>query len=369
MVQQLNVLVLQGGGAIGAYQAGAYEAMAAHGEPVNWVAGVSIGAINAAIIAGNPPNRRIERLRQFWSAVSAGIPFLAPGRDNPLRQFWNEGSAAASAFSGVPGFFSPRRNVPWPTPVNKPEEVSYYDTSPLRDTLGELIDFDQLNSGNVRLSVGAVDVRTGNSIYFDTTATHLGVKHIMASGALPPGFPPVKIEDNYFWDGGLVSNAPLQYVIDRHGDSTPLTVFQVDLFSARGIIPRSLLEIEAREKEIRFSSRTRLNTDRARDMHRFRMAVQQLVQRMPDTLLNDPVVRNLEREAEPGPVTILHLIYRRGDFETASRDYEFSRASMEEHWQAGYKDTEESLNDPRWQHRKKAELGFVTMDLTNRERN
>ena len=251
------VLVLQGGGALGAYQAGVYEALDKEGIRPQWVAGVSIGAINAAIIAGNPPERRVARLHEFWDGVSSQLlaPAL-PDRYGPLmREMFNQSSAALVALAGVPGFFTPRFPPAPFQPAGTPGALSYYDTAPLEKTLERLVDFDLINTADVkhkvRLSVGAVNVETGNFRYFDSTdATYtqpIGARHIMASGALPPGFAPVEIDRQFYWDGGLVSNTPLQYVIDQP-TATDMLVFQVDLFSARGRMPRNLGEVAERAK-------------------------------------------------------------------------------------------------------------------------
>ena len=255
------ILVLQGGGALGAYQAGVFEALDAGQHQPNWVAGISIGAINAALIAGNAPGQRVARLREFWDLVSAvrpvpqPLPFMLPfkpwGLPAASRVALNEASANRAVLLGVPGFFLPR--VP-PAPFQPPGTagaISYYDTTPLRQTLQRLVDFDRLNSGAVRLSVGAVNVRSGNFAYFDTAHQRIDVRHILASGALPPGFAPVEIDGEHYWDGGIVSNTPLQYVLDQPG-SRPRTVFQVDLFAAAGAMPANLDEVSEREKDITF---------------------------------------------------------------------------------------------------------------------
>ena len=255
-----RVLVLQGGGALGSYQAGAYAALCRHEFDPTWVAGISIGAINAAIIAGNPKELRVPRLKEFWQLVSSPVLWRPIGKGDHSRSAFNEASAAWIAAFGVPGFFTPR--VPpaplWPR--GTPQAISYYDTAPLRETLTRLVDFDLINEKHVRLSVGAVNVRTGNFAYFDNAKEKIGPEHIMASGALPPGFPPVEINGEHYWDGGLVSNTPLDYVLDQE-KIEDLLIFQVDLFSARGQVPDSILEAQEREKDIRFSSRTRLITD------------------------------------------------------------------------------------------------------------
>jgi len=258
-----TILVLQGGGALGAYQAGVYECLAAMGHAPEWIAGISIGAINAALIAGNPPGRCVDRLREFWETVSS-FPFDAPIYGAPThapggRDIVNETNATIAMLFGVSGFFSPRVPAAPFQPPGTAAAISYYDTEPLRRTLERLVDFDRLNSGAVHLSVGAVNVRSGNFVYFDTRHQRLDPRHIMASGALPPGFPPIEIDGEHFWDGGLVSNTPLQHVLDLPSHRDRL-VFQVDLFAARGEMPATLAEASEREKDIRYSSRTRLTT-------------------------------------------------------------------------------------------------------------
>jgi len=213
--QDEGVLVLQGGGALGAYQAGVFEALHDARIKPDWVAGVSIGAINSALIAGNPPERRVSRLEEFWHLVSSAWPALSWSNDGPARSWLNEVSAALVMLFGVPGFFMPRVPPAPFQPAGMPGAISYYDTTLLARTLERLIDFDLLNSGPVRLSVGAVNVQTGNFTYFDSARQRLDFRHIAASSALPPGFAPVEIDGEHYWDGGLVPNTPLQYVLDQ----------------------------------------------------------------------------------------------------------------------------------------------------------
>jgi NTE family protein len=201
-----RVLVLQGGGALGAYQAGVYEGLAGAGFAPDWIAGVSIGAINAALIAGNPPERRIERLREFWSRVSARSTVVLPAGMDSARPFMNQMSAVSAAVFGIQGFYQPRAIPPHLAPAGSLGALSYYDTEPLQATLEELVDFDVFNRGDVRLSLGAVNVRNGESIYFDSRTHRITASHVMASGSLPPGFPPVEIDGEHYWDGGIMSN-------------------------------------------------------------------------------------------------------------------------------------------------------------------
>ena len=363
--EEEHILVLQGGGALGAFQAGVYEALATAGQMPHWVAGISIGAINAALIAGNPPERRVQRLHEFWdtvtSASAAWAPAVAPGV--ALRGALNEASATMGAVFGLPGFFAPRFPAApfhWPGTA---AALSFYDTGPLRATLEQLVDFGLLNSGSLRLSVGAVNVRTGNFAYFDTTKQRLDARHIMASGALPPGFPPVEIDGEWYWDGGLVSNTPLQYVLDQPGADGRL-VFQVDLFTAEGPMPAGLTQVTEREKDIRFSSRTRLNTTNALARHTLAQAAHRLVAKLPPKLADDPDVQALKAASSEPAVTVVHLIYRRKRYETQSKDYEFSRLSMREHWQTGRADMAHTLNHPDWRARTPPQDGIHIFDLT-----
>jgi len=362
------ILVLQGGGALGAYQAGVFEALAAMEHTPEWVAGISIGAINAALIAGNPAERRVERLREFWEGVSSfpwapSLPPLAQRLDG-ARDAVNETNATIAMLFGVAGFFSPRVPAAPFQPSGTPAAISYYDTAPLRESLERLIDFDLLNSGAVRLSVGAVSVTRGNFCYFDTSEQRLDVRHIMASGALPPGFPPVEIDGEFYWDGGLVSNTPLQYVLDEPG-RRPRLVFQVDLFAARGEMPANLSEASEREKDIRYSSRTRLNTTYELRRQATVQAAHRLLARLPERLRDDPDARLLAAIPCEAAVDVVHLIYRSKHYESNSKDYEFSRASMLEHWAAGLADTQATLEDPRWLGRDRRDTGVHVFDLAS----
>jgi NTE family protein len=336
-------LVLQGGGALGAYQAGVYATLAEKGYEPDWIAGVSIGAVNGAIIAGNPPELRAERLRDFWETVTEGLPAKPLIDGDIARSFFNEWSAFASIASGVPGLCRPRMPSVWLQPWGSEAALSFYDTAPLRDTLERLVDFDLLNDGHPRLSVGAANIRKGNSVYFDTSERRLGPEHIMASAALPPGFPPVEIEGEHYWDGGVVTNTPLQYLLDADRRSS-MVVFQVDLFSARGTMPRNLSDVCERQKEILYSSRTRLNTDVARSGQQIRRAVERLIDKLPPEFRHDTDVRYIgDKFASSVSMGIVHLIYREKHYETQTKDYEFSRVSMDEHWLAGVHDTRRTL--------------------------
>ena len=358
------ILVLQGGGALGAYQAGVFESLGKVYREPSWVAGISIGAINAAIIAGNPAQERVAKLREFWNLVSSSLVAPPLPAASAAREGLNEASASQVMLFGVPGFFTPRFPPAPFQPRGTLEAISYYDTSPLKSTLERLVDFDRINAGTVRFSVGAVNVRTGNFEYFDSTRHTIDARHVMASGALPPGFAPVEIDGEHYWDGGLVSNTPLQYVLDQPGKRRRV-VFQVDLFAARGALPATLAEVTEREKDIRFSSRTRLNTTNELDRQVIAQAAQRLIAKLPASLRDDPDVRALAKLRRESAVDVVHLIYRSKHYETQSKDYEFSRLSMHEHWDAGRADMAHTLHDPRWVDRARAASGVRVFDLTS----
>ncbi len=334
-------LVLQGGGALGSYQAGVIEGLAASGIEIDWVAGISIGAINAAIVAGNPPERRVERLGAFWDKMTSALPSFPIFMNDQMREFLHEWSAGFVLAAGVPGFFSPRLVSPMFAVPGTPEAMSFYDSAPLKATLDALIDWDLLNHGPVRLSVGAVDVESGNFHYFDTTDTKIDARHIMASGALPPGLPPIEIDGRLWWDGGLVSNTPLTHVLDHQTEA--LLAFQIDLFSAATERPRTIMDVMAREKEIRFSSRTRQVSDQVMRIRKDRELARKVIAKMPEALWDDPDVVALCARSQEHPVNLVHLIYRANAWEGGSRDFEFSARTMREHWEAGQQAVAETM--------------------------
>ncbi len=364
-------LLLQGGGALGSYQAGVYQALDEAGLHPDWIAGISIGAINSAIIAGNEPKRRVERLRRFWETVTEspfGIPslFHVPIPGVMLHRAINQARANNVLLGGAPGFFRPRFPPPYLLPDGTIEALSFYDVAPLRETLQELVDFDLLNDGRMRFSVGAVNVRSGNFVYFDNVTHRIRPDHVMASGSLPPGFPPTEIEGEYYWDGGLVSNTPLQWVLD----STPRVdtlAFQVDLWSAQGEMPGDLVEQETRQKEIRYSSRTRMGTDQFRKQQKLRRMAKAVLARLPSQVVREHFAE-LTAEADETVFNIVQLIYHAREYEGNSKDYEFSRRTMEEHWTAGYNDAVRTLRHPEVFERPTTPDGVFTFDLARQGR-
>ncbi len=357
-------LVLQGGGALGSYQAGVIEALAGADIEIDWVAGISIGAINAAIFAGNPPERRLERLQAFWDTATSALPSFPIFPQDAVREFVHEWSAWSVMMTGVPGFFAPRPLPPVMALPGTPAALSFYDPSPLVATLDTLVDWDLLNTGPVRLSVGAVDVESGNFRYFDTATDRIDARHIMASGALPPGLPPVEIDGRWYWDGGLVSNTPLTHVMDHQ--SAEMLVFQVDLFASAATLPRTIMDVVAREKEIRFSSRTRAISAERLKLRQEREAIRNLVAKLPAELRDEPDVVALAALADEPPMSLVHLIYRANAWEGGARDYEFSQRTMREHWAAGREAVAETIAKSRLVAENILDGHTAAFDLTRR---
>jgi NTE family protein len=359
-------LVLQGGGALGAYQAGVYQALHEANIEPDWVSGVSIGAVNAAIIAGNPPHRRVDRLRTFWERITDRTVWLYTPDGDIYRKARNVASAWLTILQGQPGFFEPRKPGPWLTAAGARDATSYYDSAPLRQTLRELVDFSLLNQNATRLAVGAVNVLTGNFIYFDSAHEEIELEHIMASGALPPALPMIKIGTDYYWDGGIVSNTPLQHLLD-HDDRLNTLIFQVDLFSSRGALPRDIQDVMARHKDIMYSSRTRYNTDTYRRIHVWKTRLHQALAKVPEDALTDEQRRLRDELADLPEITILHLIYQQKAYEGHAKDYEFSADSMREHWQSGYEDTKRTLKRKAWLEMPPEGAGIVVHDVHRQE--
>ena len=343
-------LLLQGGGALGAYQAGVYEALAETNLCPDWVAGTSIGAINSAIIAGNTREGRVAKLREFWELVSRS-PF---GFDGDLgafacerpRAFAQQMSAITATMLGVPGFYAPRiPNVVFQPPGTL-EVTSFYDTTLLRATLERLVDFDLINSENhdVRLSLGCVNARSGQLVYFDSTTDIIRAEHVMASGALPPWFPAVEIDGEYYWDGGVVSNTPLEWLA-RHRLPDTLA-FQVDLWAAPGELPKNVPEVMTRMKEILNSSRTIYRTDGYMEINHLYATLFRFLGQLPEEFKRGEDAEYLVSAARRCVHHLVNLVYRPTSAEGASKDNEFSRRSIEERWLAGHRDTVNALGHP-----------------------
>jgi len=368
-------LVLQGGGALGSYQCGVYEGLHKAGIRPNWFAGISIGALNAAILAGNAPEQRLEKLHGFWDRIS--IPAL-PFAQHLLawQQKWldelpmhksslsltNSQGALAALFYGQEGFFKPRFPPPWPQIGDGPAETSFYDTSALKTTLEEFVDFDRINASGVRLSVGAVNVRSGNFVNFDNTKDKIRAEHVIASGSLPPAFPAVEIDGEHYWDGGVVSNTPLDHVLGSFPRRDSL-VFQVDLWRAQGVLPRNLMEVFERQKDIQYSSRTRFNTKVIKDWQDMRTTLNALLKEIPPDHVTAEMRALLEPWLSDRVFNIIHLIYQTKPFEEQYKDYAFAPSTMREHWSAGLADMRRTLAHPEFFVPPSRRVGAVTHDV------
>ena len=376
-------LVLQGGGALGSYQAGVYEGLANAGIHPNWVSGISIGALNCAIIAGNAPEKRVERLRQFWEAICMPpmMPhsFVAGHQDMLGKEMspWagmmeSMGHAMFSSFAamsalvnGQEGFFKPR---PFAPGGGSPDKTSFYDTGPMISTLERFADFDRINSGETRVSLGATNVASGNFVYFDSTEHTLTPKHFIASGSLPPGFPATEIDGEYYWDGGCVSNTPLEYVLGVTPRRDTL-VFQVDLWSAEGPLPTDVFQINERLKDIQYSSRTRTVTNAINLMQRMRKALFDTIDRIPaEVRAQDPWFDQMVKHMMGSRYNVIHLIYRNKQTEGHYKDYQFSAETKNMHWQTGLHDMDETLRYPECLAMPGKGENFVSFDVHTRQR-
>ncbi len=374
-------LTLQGGGALGSYQCGVYEGLHQCGIVPNWFAGISIGAINAALLAGNAPEQRLDRLHAFWERIS--IPAIPFGRQlfewqEALRQtlplekstlvLANAQGAFAALLFGQTGFFVPRFPPPYVGVGHVESATSFYDTAPLKSTLEEFVDFDRINAGAVRFSVGAVNVRSGNFIYFDNfdkpgeAKTQIRAEHVMASGALPPAFAAIEIDGEHYWDGGLVSNTPLDHVLSQAPRRDSL-VFQVDLWRAQGALPRNIMEAAERQKDIQFSSRTRLGTDVVKRHQDLRTTLHALLDEIPAARISAEMRAELAPWLSDRVYNIIHLIYKTKPFEEQYKDYAFAPSTMAEHWRAGLADMHNTLAHPQFFVPPSRRVGVLTHDV------
>jgi NTE family protein len=356
------------GGALGAYQAGVYQALHEADIELDWVSGVSIGAINSALIAGNSPKRRLDRLRAFWERITERTIWAYTPDGDVFRKARNAASSWMTLTQGQPGFFIPRQQNPWLSFSGAQSATSFYDSAPLRDTLEELVDFSLINEKIVRCSVGAVNVLSGNFVYFDNQHEIITPEHVMASGALPPALPMVKIGTDHFWDGGIVSNTPLQHLLDED-DRLNTLIFQIDLFSSRGVLPRDMQDVMARQKDIMYSSRTRYNTDVYRRLHTWKKKLFDAIEKIPEDRLSSEQRSLREELADMPDITILQLIYQQKAYEGHAKDYEFSGTSMREHWQSGYEDTRRTLKHQTWMSIPPPGSGVVVHDVHREQEN
>ena len=354
-------LVLQGGGALGAYQAGVFEGLIEANVNPNWVAGISIGALNCAIIAGNKPEDRVAKLKEFWETIchppspvanvmtsmidmmNSTVGMFNERSKDMTETFFGTLAAGQAILAGQKGFFVPSSMAPG---MGNPAQISYYDTSPLISTLERLCDFDRINDGEMRVSLGATNVRNGNFVYFDNTEITLTPYHFLASGSLPPGFPATEIDGEFYWDGGCVSNTPLEYVIAGPNRKDTL-VFQIDLWSAKGNLPETIGEVMTRMKDIQYSSRTRSITTAVKEMQRLRDLLNETIAKVPPAVrAKDPFFKELAAKLEGVRYNCIHLIYQNKQTEGSYKDVEFSHETKEYHWASGLSDIRLTLDHP-----------------------
>ncbi len=341
------VLVFQGGGALGAYQAGVYQAMHEAGIEPDWIIGTSIGAINAALLAGARPEDRLERLRQFWRRVQRpdyGAEWLAN---------------LATIFGGLPHFFAPYAEAFLnPRRPLGPENAAYYSTAALKDTLRYLIDFSRLNSGAPRITVGAANIKTGDMQYFDSRTCPLDMSHVMASGALPPAFPAVRVGEDLYWDGGILSNTPIEAVFDDNPRRNSL-VFSVQMWHPRGPEPSSIWDVISRQKDVQYASRTEAQVTRQKQIHRLRHIIKDLSDLLPEDVKKRPEVKEL---AAYGCTTRMHVVRLLAPpiaGEDQTKDIDFSAAGIAERWSAGLADTRQVLAEKPWERDTDPLEGFI----------
>ncbi len=340
--------VLQGGGALGAYQVGVVKALSEYQVEPDWVVGTSIGAINGSIIVGNPPEKRLEKLKEFWHRIATPDYFMPYHLFDSyyayLHRCWG---AQMSLCFGQPGFFVPKLINPWFMFGESPQKISFYDTSLLKKTLEDLIDFDYLNSNKIVLKIGAVNVTSGKLIYFNNQEYNITADHILASSALPPGFPAVKINGEYFWDGGVHSNTPLTVVLDALPIKNTLC-FMVDLFSGIGPNPDNLDAVIERKKDITFSSHSKRTTNLYSTRQNLRHAISVLGEHLTEEAKQDPAIQEILQLGTHNIVDIVHLIYDSQKEHLESKDYNFSKLTLDNHQKIGYLDTQKAFQDASW---------------------
>ena len=340
-----TVLVLQGGGALGAYQAGVYHALHEHGVDPDWIVGTSIGAINASLIAGNQHENRLERLQEFWTRMAYRAPFGAPAWTGlpDVLSYWK------TILRGIPDFFEPNPGAFLGTHVPLGRDAAgFYSTAPLEKTLLELVDFELVNKCNPRLTVGAAHVRTSEMKYFDSRDGEIGVKHIMASGALPPAFPAVRIDGELYWDGGILSNTPTEVIFDDNPRKNSL-IFAVHLWNPMGDEPGTIWEVLNRHKDIQYSSRVASHIARQRQMHKMRHIIRDLAKLLPDDVRRTQEAQLLAAYGCHTTMHVVRLLAPQLENENHTKDVDFSPSSIRMRWEAGYTNTMRALEQAPWE--------------------
>ena len=356
----------QGGGALGAYQVGVLRALTEAGYSPDWFVGTSIGAINAAIAAGNPIKTRIEKMYAFWESIAThqALPSFDLPETLTNQKMAHLLSAHASLFFGQPGFFTPRFPYPELGWHDSADMISYYDTAPLRETLERFVDFDLINSKATRLSVGAVEVSSGQMIYFDSQKERIGPEHIMASGALPPGFPAVEVNGLLYWDGGISNNTPISYVLG-HQEQNHLLCFMVNLFNSYGLDPKNLDEVIQRKKDIEFSSKYNKTIELYKLAHELKSSIHVLSKLVPKELHNNPEFKLCRSRGHQSTVSLVHFLYEKDNSELSSKDYEFSQSSIKKRIAKGYHDGKKAIKESPWQQPVSVTEGIALHEMSS----
>ena len=357
-----TILVFQGGGALGAYQAGVYEALHEAGVEPDWIIGTSIGAINASLIAGNAPDQRLPRLREFWQRMahkalwhrSSAWPLLSQ-----TLSYWN------TLGNGIPGFFEPNyRAFSGPHVHLGPDDAGYYSTAPLERTLQELVDFSRVNQCKPRLTVGAAHVRTSRMHYFDSREMPLGVRHVMASGALPPAFPGVRIDGELYWDGGILSNTPTEVIFEERPRRNSL-IFAVHMWNPVGPEPETIWEVLHRQKDIQYSSRVATHIARQLEAHRLRHVIRELVAHVPEDMRRTERIRALASWGCPTQMHVVRLLAPRLGNEDHTKDVDFSPSGIRKRWEAGYASARKAIEQAPWRGQFDPLEGVILHEVQN----
>lgn len=360
-------LVLQGGGALGAFQVGAYKAILEKGYTPNYFSGVSIGAINCAIIAGNPREKQLDRLFEFWDTIAPRLwhdylgEYVLP---DYMLHWRNQMGAMHAILHGLEGFFEPRSLPPHPLTRETPDKLSYYDTSCLKTTLEKLIDFDRINDKLVTLCLGAVNVGSGEMEFFNNQKILITPEHVMASGALPPGFPAIKIGDEYYWDGGIYANTPLVTVLDALPELDTLC-FVVDCFSLRGRLPKTMDELEERQKDIRYASHSKRLTNIYTSRQNLQAAIKFLGDKLSADAKKDPEVQKILALGHSKKFSVVHIIYHGTPFGHSFKDYNFLRSAIHYRMHTGYYNATQVLEQPYWHTQSKKTMACSIYGVNN----
>lgn len=354
----------QGGGALGSYQVGVFAGLREAGYEPNWLVGSSIGAINAAIIAGNKSKDAIDQLKSFWDMLA--LPILSLSfNDIQIRRLQNFLSAQITSLTGVTGFFTPKIfDNPFYITNSTPDKISFYDWADLKKTLEKFIDFDLINKQFIRLSLCAIEVESGQLTFFDNTKEKITADHVMASCALPPGFPAVKIKDKYYWDGGMNASLPIHIFLEDNLGKSCLC-FSMQLFDSYGLLPTSLDDVLKRKKDITFASQYRRSIQTFRDMHNLKRALGKLLDELPELQKNNSAIKSICEIAHTSQLNFVRFHYKARPIDLSSKDYEFSQQSVLEHMENGYDDAKEALKNPPWLKPIPEDVGIVIHEVSD----